>query len=526
MTEETDPQTGVHRDRLFRGMCCALLPTAFSFVLVSNILGQLKREFILTNAQVGAIGGAALWGMAISLLVFGPLVEAIGLKRGAKGAFFGHLIGVTLFLAAAPFSGHPDAFWILLFGALGMGIGNGLIEVTGNPLTVALFPKAKTTKLNHFHSFFPGGMVVGGVLGFLLVKFGPDMPVNIGHWTVQIALVYIPIIIYGVMLLPEKFPKTETAEVGMTLKEIVFYALTHPLMWLMLFLKMATLSLELGSMRWIPEVLTAAGVPGVLVFAWLSGLMCILRLFAGPFVEKLSPTGMLLSSAVLTGIALYLFSIFESGIVPLMLAATVFALGVAFFFPTMVGFVSERIPKAGSFGMVLMMGLGFLVAGWAQTLMGGIADNYLPEALNTQRVTAVLEEVTDRFPQYLQRAEAAADDPQALAELGYRAIDVQNALEHSRRALNYYEEHESLSGNLTGNALRAISDLQLEEESELIQDASGMLRPADNYGGRMAFRWIAPFAFIVAAIFLVMFINDKRKGGYKAEALTSSHKQG
>lgn len=221
----------INRKKIFAGICLALLPTAFSFVLVSNVLYQLKTEFILTNADVGYIGGSALWGMAISLLVIGPFLEKIGLKAAAKGAFIGHLIGVTLFLAAYPFTGDPFAFWILFLGAIGFGVGNGLIEVAGNPLTAALFPDNKTTKLNHFHAFFPGGMVLGGLLGWLMAQIGVLGPVNIGHWTFQISIVYIPVFLYGAILLPEKFPKTETAEAGIPLREIFRYTFTHPLVW-------------------------------------------------------------------------------------------------------------------------------------------------------------------------------------------------------------------------------------------------------------------------------------------------------
>src|SRR5690625_5594506 len=92
---ENDSQPVINRKKIFRGICLALVPTGFSFVLVSNILGQLKAEFILTNAQVGYIGGAALWGMAISLLTIGPFLEKIGLKRASIGAFVCHLAGVT-----------------------------------------------------------------------------------------------------------------------------------------------------------------------------------------------------------------------------------------------------------------------------------------------------------------------------------------------------------------------------------------------------------------------------------------------
>ena len=89
------------RRRLFFGICLALIPTGASFALVSNILVQLKQQFILTNYQVGLIGGAALWGMAISLLVMGPLLEGFGLKNGARLAFLGHLAGITLMIAAS-----------------------------------------------------------------------------------------------------------------------------------------------------------------------------------------------------------------------------------------------------------------------------------------------------------------------------------------------------------------------------------------------------------------------------------------
>lgn len=163
MNSELSGINGIERDKIFTGICLALMPTAFSFVLVSNILGQLKTEFILTNADVGYIGGAALWGMSVSLLTIGPFLEKIGLKNATKGAFAGHLLGVTLFLVSYFFAGDPSAFWILFAGAIGMGFGNGMIEVAGNPLTAVLYPDNKTTKLNHFHGFYTGGLVLGGL---------------------------------------------------------------------------------------------------------------------------------------------------------------------------------------------------------------------------------------------------------------------------------------------------------------------------------------------------------------------------
>jgi fucose permease len=510
----------INREKLFWGICIALLPTAFSFVLVSNILNQLKTEFILTNSQVGYIGGAALWGMAISLLTIGPFLEKIGFKKATIGAFIGHLAGVTLFLVAYPFAGDPSAFWILFMGAIGFGAGNGMIEVSGNPMVAALFPNKKTTKLNHFHAFFPGGMVVGGILGWLMTQIGFVGSINIGHWTLQMAIVYIPVIAYGLMILPEKFPKTETEEAGIPFKEVVKYTLTHPLIWGLILLKLITLSLEMGPSRWIPDMLQAAGMHGILVAVWISAVMMVLRIFAEPFVEKFSPPGMLLGSSVLTGVGLLMFAFIESGTVLIMIAATVFACGVAFYFPTMVGLMSERFPRAGSLGIVLLIGLGFFAAGSSNGIMGQIADGYLTDGLETQETVSILEQVEERYPSYVEKAEEASENTEKLASLGYREADVSNVLNRAEEALAYYRSEGELEGNLTGNALRALADTQVEQESELAAEASQILRPADNYGGRMAFLWIAPLAFLVAIVFLIVYINDKKKGGYQAVSLT------
>src|SRR5262245_31994336 len=117
------PAHPVHRQRLFFGICLALIPTGASFSLVSNILVQLKQQFVLTNYQVGLIGGAALWGMALSLLIAGPLLEVFGLKNGARMAFIGHVTGLSVMLLAATRVGDPSAFWMLMTGAAILAAG-------------------------------------------------------------------------------------------------------------------------------------------------------------------------------------------------------------------------------------------------------------------------------------------------------------------------------------------------------------------------------------------------------------------
>lgn len=514
---------GIHRTRLFAGACLALFPTAFAMVLVSGVLGQLKTEFVLTNANVGIIGGAVLWGMASSLIFVAPFLEKIGLRAPAVGAFFGHLIGVTLLLSAAFFTGGGSAgFWVLFLGAFCLGIGNGLIEAAGNPMVAALYPEQRTVKLNHFHAFFPGGMVVGALLGWVMSGVGSIGALNLGHWTTQIAIMYIPIVIYGAMILPLKFPKTETAEAGVPVSQVLRYTFTHPVVLALIVIKMITLSMELGPMRWIPDILNNAGVPGLLVFAWITGLMAVLRLFAAPVVERLAPTGMLFMSAILTGLGLILFSVIATGLLPLMFAATIFAFGVAFFFPTLVGLMSERFPKAGSVGIVLMIGFGMGASGTLQGQIGVIADRYMPDELNEARTVQIMEQVESRFPAYVVQGEAVADDTDALTALGYLPADVQTVVDYNESALTHYRQTGSLDGVLTGNALRALLASELEQEGDLIAEAGAVLRPADNYGGRMAFRWIAPVALIVAAFFAVMYLRDRRQGGYRAVRLETA----
>src|SRR5690625_5845225 len=120
-----------------------------------------------------------------------------------------------------------------------------------------------------------------------------------------------------------------------------------------------------------------------------------------------------------------MFGFIEAGIFPLLLAATIFGAGVAFYFPTVVGLLSERYPKAGSLGIVLMIGFGFFAAGGANAIMGSIADGYLPDALNEEQTVQVMKQVEERYPTYIKEAHDTAGNPQQPTELGFRDVDVQ-----------------------------------------------------------------------------------------------------
>jgi fucose permease len=509
MTDASSPAGTIHRQRLFFGICLALVPTGASFALVSNILGQLKQEFILTNYQVGLIGGAALWGMAISLLVLGPMLEGYGLKNAARLAFLGHLAGLTLMIAAVTQVGEPSAFWILMIGAATLAVGNGMIEVSGNPLAAALYPEDKTTRLNWFHAFFPIGIIAGGLAGFAMATWGGPL----GYWPYQLAIIYIPILMYGAMVLPLAFPRTENADVGIPVGEMFRYTFTSPLFLLLLATMAMTVTIELGPMRWMPNVLGSVGMHGILVLVWISGWMVVLRLLASHFVERLAPTGMLLLASVLTGSGLMLLSYVE-GLWSALVVATIFAWGIAFFFPTMVGLVSERLPRTGSLGIVLVCGIGLGTAGAVGVpAMGRITDAYLVEALDPNQTIAFLERAASRLPSYLENA----GDADATT-LGYRSSDVRDALAFTQAALDRHRETGTIQGDATANALRAIQATALPNEP-LVDEAGAILGPAEAHGGQVSFRYAAPMALVLIVIFGTMYWRDRRQGGYRAVRL-------
>ena len=500
--EATDARSPeVNRRRLFVGSCMALIATSVAFATVGAIMLALKREFILTNAEVGWIGGAALWGFAVSQVVFAPLCDNLGMRFLMGFAFIGHLAGTALMIVAS-------GFWMLFFGALTIAFGNGLVEAAGNPLVAALFPKNKTVKLNQFHVWFPGGIVLGSVAAWGLDQVG------IGAWELKLALIFIPTVIYGVMLLGQQFPDTEGVQAGVSMKEMFKATFLTPLMWLLLFCMIITASTELGPNRWIPPVLEAGGIAGILVLAYINGIMALLRYNAGPFVERLSPTGVLLASSVISVVGLLWLSYVETTVMAFA-AATLFAVGVCYFWPTMLGVVSERVPRSGALGLGLMGAVGNGVVGLLTIpLMGGVADDYAHqyiEAQSAQETITVIEEVVETYPAYAEQA----------ADATAFAMQIQRGADLSQSVLQTYEAAGSLPENETANALRAVIDsrVAVEEvtngEAALASRAEEVLRPADNYGGRISFRYILPFTGLLVVIFGILYWRDWRSGGYQ-----------
>jgi MFS family permease len=359
--------------RLFAASRVALVVTAMSFALRGAAMGPWATAFNLSKEQIGWIDNTAFWGFTLAMLIGGPLCDVLGLGRIVAVAFVGHLAAIVLTVFAWN-------FWSLYAGTLLFGIANGSVEAACNPLIATLYSTDKTTKLNHFHMWFPGGIVIGGVLAYLLGWAG------LGY-KVQFAVMLLPLVVYGAMFLGQSFPRTERVEQGVSTRSM-YAACLHPLFVLMVLCMMMTASTELGPNQWIPSLLTNAGVPGILVLAWINGLMAVGRRCAGTFVHRLSPSGMLIGSAVLSAAGLYAVGHSTGGM--LFVTATVFALGVCFFWPTMLGYVNENFPRTGALGLAIMGGAGMLGAGFAQPVIGRLVDQGIAARVPAGQTIATL----------------------------------------------------------------------------------------------------------------------------------------
>ncbi|NND70943.1 MAG: MFS transporter [Rhodothermales bacterium] len=477
-----------HARRLFLGSCIALISTSVAFATVGAVMLSLKSEFVLSNAQVGWIGGAALWGFAVSQLVFAPLCDTLGMRFLLRMSFAGHIAGTLVMVFAS-------GFWMLFTGALIIALANGLVEAACNPLVATLYPDNKTVKLNQFHVWFPGGIVLGG-----LAAYGLDA-VSIESWQIKLALIIVPTIIYGFLLLREEFPQTEGVQSGVSMGEMFKATFTTPLMLLALVCIAMTGSVELGPNRWVPAVMESGGLPGILVLVWINGLMAVMRYRAGDVVHRLSPTGILLASAVVAGIGLYWLSYAETGVVAFA-AATVFALGVCYFWPTMLGFVSERIPKTGALGLGLMGAVAMFTVGLVTApQMGRIADEYAHRQFEPEVVSSVLESSVQQLREDIPTV------PEPVA------TDMQTAIDASSQVVDYYEETGDLPELSTADAMRLI--ISSGAEKSVTQPVNAILGPADNYGGRISFRYVVPLCGVLAIIFLLLFLGDRKRGGYQ-----------
>lgn len=352
----------INKNRLFLASCVSLLVTSMTFAIRAGILTQLGTNFGLTDTQLGFVNAMAFLGFPLATIFGGLVYNTVGPRKLMMIAFISHLIGLIMTI-------YAGGFWTLIISTLFIGFANGTVEASCNPMIADMYSKNQTAMLNRFHVWFPGGLVIGS----LISKFMTDFDMG---WQLQIATMFIPTLLYGYLFFGQKFPKAENIESD--LKENAKGLLT-PLFLFMVICMTLTATTELGTQQWVERILGNTGASPMLILAMVTGLMAIGRFFAGPVVHKLNPVGVLWISSIIATVAIYLMSSATGGMV--YVSAILFAIGVMYFWPTMIGFVAEYVPKTGALGMSLMGGAGMFATSIWQPVIGGWLD--------TERATAL-----------------------------------------------------------------------------------------------------------------------------------------
>ena len=374
------------RRRPFAISCVALVTTAMAFSIRGDVLDALGVDFHLNHEQLGVLLSPAFWGFTLSILIGGSMVDYLGMRRLLVLSSLGYMVAPLLIIfaprptaAVTPYYTEPG-FILLYTGMLMLGLCQGLVEGVINPLTATVYSDDKTHRLNVLHAWWPGGLIIGGLLAYGISKvMGLDIPgitaacATVG-WQVKMGLLVIPAAAYGLMMIGQKFPNTERVQAGVSSRDM-FRELLRPMFVFWFVCMWMTASTELGPDQWVgPLVTNLTGMRGILILVYTAGIMFLLRYFAsGKLAHQFSPLGLLAISAVASAAGLFALSSVRTP-VEAFAAATVFGAGKTFFWPTMLGVTSERFPRGGALLLAIMGGAGNLAVAFILPLMGGWYD--------------------------------------------------------------------------------------------------------------------------------------------------------
>ena len=468
-----------------------LIAAGIGFAVRGGILPVWSQQYGFTMTELGGITGGGLVGFGIVILLAGFLIDAIGYKPLMLIAFLCHVASaVMLFAATSVFNeSGKDACYDLMFWSMFIfAVGNGICEGVINPLTSALYPKQKTHYLNILHAGWPAGLVIGGLIAFLAGSIA---------WEILMATFLVPVVIYGVIILKEKFPKTAAQEGAISYGGMIG-RIAGPFFLLLLVAHACVGYVELGTDSWINAITGAimqSAALGTTLFIYTSLLMTGLRFFAGPIVHKISSLGLLLASAIVGALGLYLISIGDS--VPFMFfAATVYALGKTFLWPTMLGVVGERFPQSATLAMALLGCVGMLSAGY----LGGPGIGYKQDYFASQYIQANHAETFERVK--------APNENGFLVFPKITGIDGAKAGMISDMGKGMMSEVEIAGDRIQEDNLKG---LRMQSEwwaanKQFAEADAGPVGAAKMHGSRMAIRYTAIVPAAMAVLYLLLLV--------------------
>ncbi|REJ68412.1 MAG: MFS transporter [Planctomycetota bacterium] len=510
---------------VFWGCFIALITTSFAFFSRMYLCAtRFPSDFNLDKVASGDLIGAGIWPFGISIILFSLVIDKIGYRVAMVFSFLCYAVYLVMAsmayatiqgvegeaLQAAQARGYDYLFW----GSFILALGNGTVEAFINPVVATMFNKNKTTWLNILHAGWPGGLVLGGIATIMLADYAAT-----GDWRIVLGIIAVPALIFFVMLIGARFPVQERQSAGVSYREMlgelgafgafvsfglifwrvgqadvlnlnvyVMIGLTlavtiafglytgsvgRPLMALLIVIMMPLATTEIGTDAWISGLMEkpmeAAGKNPGWVLVYTSAIMMVLRFFAGPIVHKLSPLGLLIASSVLAITGLYALSLTGSaGLTVIFAAATLYAFGKTFFWPTMLGVTSEQCPKGGALTLNAISGIGMIFVGViGSPLIGAIQERTASAALQASNEVVAEQVLIEK--EYFKVA--------------YLAIDP----------------------NKKGGITSAEGQAALEE--------------AEKAGQFDALAMIALFPTFMLVCYIALFLYFKSKGGYKAVEL-------
>jgi MFS family permease len=454
--------------RLFVGCFMALVATAFGFAVRSAVLGDWEAQFDLTEEQKGIINGVGLYPFAISIILFSLIVDRIGYGTAMFFGFVGHVVSTVLTIFA-------PSFEVLYVATFIYALANGTVEAVINPVVATVYRDNKTHWLNILHAGWPGGLVLAGLLSIAVLKLGDSLGTRLpgAIWQWRMAVLFIPILIYGFLLFGQRFPTQERVAAGISYREMlrefgwgsayvvsfliimgvsqvltvfkvkpieVTYALLaaivpaaifgawirsfgRPMFVFLLLVMILLATTELGTDGWIQDIMGSVledPVKGTLFFVYTAAIMFVLRFFAGPIVHRISPLGLLATSAAIAAVGLTWLGNAGPSVGVLFLAATLYAFGKTFFWPTTLGVVSEQYPKGGALLLNAISGVGMIAVG----TLGGPAIGTLQD-IDFNR--AVQTQAADVHAQVARDSDGAFFDYQSIDKAKIAALPAAEA---------------------------------------------------------------------------------------------------
>jgi MFS family permease len=504
MTTTDDPGIVPNAKRLLWAGFMAILAAGVGFsVRGASVLGAWQEAFGFTQTELGGITGGGLIGFGIIIIIASFLADSVGYGKLMVIAFAAHLASaiLTLMAPAAYASGGKDmCFQCLFWGMMLFSVGNGVAEAVVNPLVATLFPKNKTHYLNILHAGWPAGLIIGGIAAIFMGKAEVS-------WQIQISLFMVPVVLYGLMIFGQKFPRSEASSAGVSIGTMLA-EFAAPLLLLLLLIHAMVGYVELGTDSWISKITGSIldKTTGQWLFVYTSALMFALRFVAGPIVHKISPLGLLFVSAVLATGGLY----FLGGVTTTAMAIaalTIYGIGKTFFWPTMLAVVSERFPRGGAVTLGTIGGVGMLSAG----LLGGPGIGFKQDYHASSKLKETSMETYERYKA-----------PNENSFLGFKAqgLDGQKVAiiddggERLAKELRTVESSSDTDPKLKEDLQKQNEWWQKAKDSSLSDKQP--LSNAVLHGSRMALKLTALVPATMAVLYLLLMVYFKSIGGYKA----------